>query len=89
MLWRFSLIFLAIQVVSTLAERHTGRFGFLMVSFVGGRVSSTNVRGGASWFDRTGVTPEIWTIESSVSNREKGMLCASRTRPSIHNCSWA
>jgi uncharacterized membrane protein (DUF4010 family) len=45
---RFGLIFLAIQVFSTLAERHTGRFGFLIVSFLGGLVSSASTTASAA-----------------------------------------
>ena len=45
---RFGLIFLAIQVFSTLAERHTGRFGFLIISFIGGLVSSASTTASAA-----------------------------------------
>jgi uncharacterized membrane protein (DUF4010 family) len=39
---RFGLIFLAIQVFSALADRHTGPYGFLFISFIGGLVSSAS-----------------------------------------------
>jgi len=45
---RFGLIFLAIQVFSALAERHTGHFGFLIVSFLGGLVSSASTTASAA-----------------------------------------
>jgi uncharacterized membrane protein (DUF4010 family) len=45
---RFGSIFLAIQVFSALAQRHTGRFGFLVVSFLGGLVSSASTTASAA-----------------------------------------
>lgn len=44
----FALIFLAIQIVSSLAERHLGRLGFLAVSALGGLVSSASTSAAAA-----------------------------------------
>ncbi len=41
-------VFLCIQVVSVLAERHLGRLGFLAVSFVGGLFSSASTTASAA-----------------------------------------
>jgi len=50
-LWRvlkFALLFLVIQVVSTLGERHFGKFGFLGISALGGLVSSASMSAAAA-----------------------------------------
>jgi uncharacterized membrane protein (DUF4010 family) len=50
-LWRvlnFALLFLAIQIVSALGERHLGKFGFLGISAMGGLVSSASTSAAAA-----------------------------------------
>jgi uncharacterized membrane protein (DUF4010 family) len=44
----FALLFLVIQIVSTLGERHLGKFGFLGVSAMGGLVSSASTSAAAA-----------------------------------------
>ncbi len=44
----FGLVFLAIQVLSELAQRYTGHLGFLTVSFIGGIVSSASATASAA-----------------------------------------
>jgi len=44
----FAALFLLIQVVSTLGERHFGKFGFLGVSVLGGLVSSASTSAAAA-----------------------------------------
>lgn len=44
----FAALFLVIQVVSTLGERHLGKFGFLGVSILGGLVSSASTTAAAA-----------------------------------------
>lgn len=44
----FAVLFLAIQIVSTLGERHLGKFGFLAVSALGGLVSSASTSAAAA-----------------------------------------
>jgi uncharacterized membrane protein (DUF4010 family) len=44
----FAAIFVVIQIVSTLGERHLGRFGFLGVSVLGGLVSSASTSAAAA-----------------------------------------
>jgi uncharacterized membrane protein (DUF4010 family) len=69
---RFGLIFLAIQVLSALAERHTGRFGFLIVSFIGGLVSSASTTASAALLAaHNQITPQtagIAVVLTSVSS---------------------
>jgi uncharacterized membrane protein (DUF4010 family) len=50
----FALLFLAIQVLSSLAERHLGRFGFLAISALGGLVSSASTSAAAANMVRHG-----------------------------------
>jgi uncharacterized membrane protein (DUF4010 family) len=45
---RFGLLFLAIQIVGTLAERALGGFGFLAVAVIGGMVSSASTAAAAA-----------------------------------------
>jgi uncharacterized membrane protein (DUF4010 family) len=45
---KFAVLFLVIQVVSTLGERHLGKFGFLGISLLGGLVSSASTTAAAS-----------------------------------------
>ena len=44
----FAVLFLVIQVVSTLGERHLGKFGFLGISLLGGLVSSASTTAAAA-----------------------------------------
>jgi uncharacterized membrane protein (DUF4010 family) len=44
----FAVLFLAIQIVSTLGERYLGKFGFLGVSILGGLVSSASTSAAAA-----------------------------------------
>ena len=44
----FAGLFILIQVVSTLAERHLGKFGFLGISILGGLVSSASTAAAAA-----------------------------------------
>lgn len=44
----FGLVFLAIQVLSELAQRYTGHLGFLTVSFIGGMASSASTTASAA-----------------------------------------
>jgi len=47
-------IFVAIQIAATLAERRTGRLGFLIVSFIGGLVSSASTTASAALMSSRG-----------------------------------
>jgi len=42
------MLFVAIQVASSLAQRHAGRMGFLIVNFIGGLVSSASTAASAA-----------------------------------------
>jgi uncharacterized membrane protein (DUF4010 family) len=72
----FAVLFLVIQVVSTLGERHLGKFGFLGVSLLGGLVSSASTTAAAAnmvasgqlqpWLAGTGVV--LASIASALIN---------------------
>jgi uncharacterized membrane protein (DUF4010 family) len=66
---RCGLIFLAMQVFS---ERHTGGFGFLIVSFIGGLVSSASTTASAALLAArnqiTSHTAGIAVVFTSVSS---------------------
>src|ERR1700683_1412796 len=72
----FAVLFLVIQVVSTLGERHLGKFGFLGVSLLGGLVSSASTTAAAAnmvasgqlqpWLAGTGVV--LASIASALVN---------------------
>jgi uncharacterized membrane protein (DUF4010 family) len=46
--FNFAVLFLFIQVLSTLGERHLGKFGFLGISLLGGLVSSASTSAAAA-----------------------------------------
>ena len=46
--FRFGLIFLLIQIIGTLGQRYLGHFGFLIISIIGGLVSSASTAGAAA-----------------------------------------
>jgi len=72
----FAVLFLVIQVVSTLGERHLGKFGFLGISMLGGLVSSASTTAAAAnmvasgqlqpWLAWTGVV--LASIASALIN---------------------
>jgi uncharacterized membrane protein (DUF4010 family) len=55
----FAMLFLLIQVVSTLGERHLGRFGFLGISILGGLVSSGSTTAAAANMVAHGQLPPV------------------------------
>ena len=57
---RFGAVFVAIQVAGTLAERHLGDAGFLLVSIIGGLVSSASSAAAAAHLAASGqLSPEL------------------------------
>ncbi len=50
----FAILFLLIQIVSTLGERYVGKFGFLAISVMGGLVSSASTSAAAANMARHG-----------------------------------
>jgi uncharacterized membrane protein (DUF4010 family) len=73
---KFGLLFLAINVAGTLAQRHLGRFGFLIVSLIGGAVSSASTTASAALLATHGqLTPQtggvavvLASMSSALSN---------------------
>jgi uncharacterized membrane protein (DUF4010 family) len=73
---RFGFLFLVIEVMGTLAQRYFGHLGFLIVSVVGGLVSSASTSGAAATLAVHGnISPEtaatatvLTSVTSALSN---------------------
>ena len=73
---KFGLIFLVIEVVGCLAQRYFGHLGFLLVSVVGGLVSSASTTGAAATLaihgtispETAGVATALTSVTSALSN---------------------
>jgi uncharacterized membrane protein (DUF4010 family) len=73
---KFGFIFLVIEVIGTLAQRYFGHVGFLIVSVVGGLVSSASTAGAAATLAMHGnISPEtagmatvLTSVTSALSN---------------------
>jgi uncharacterized membrane protein (DUF4010 family) len=72
---RFGALFLGIQVLSTLAERHLGRYGFLMVSLIGGLVSSASTTASAALLASSGrIAPDIAGIAVVLTSMSSALV---------------
>ncbi|HMF76922.1 MAG TPA: DUF4010 domain-containing protein [Bryobacteraceae bacterium] len=73
---KFGLIFLVIEIIGTVGQRYLGHFGFLLVSVIGGLVSSASTAGAAATLAIHGkITPEtagmatvLTSMASALSN---------------------
>ncbi len=73
---KFGLIFLIIQIVGSLGQRYLGHLGFLLVSVIGGLISSASTVGAAATLAMRGsITPEtagmaavLTSMSSALSN---------------------
>ncbi len=71
---RFGLIFVAIQVAGTLAERHLGGTGFLLVSIIGGLVSSASSAAAAAHLASSGqLSPELASSGTVLASMASAM----------------
>lgn len=74
--FKFGLIFLAIDVVGSLGQRYLGHFGFLLVSVIGGLVSSASTAGAAATLavhgkidmQTAGLATVLTSMTSALSN---------------------
>jgi uncharacterized membrane protein (DUF4010 family) len=72
---RFGALFLAIQVLSTIAERHLGRYGFLMVSLIGGLVSSASTTASGALLACSGrIAPDIAGIAVVLTSMSSALV---------------
>jgi uncharacterized membrane protein (DUF4010 family) len=82
---KFGVIFLVIEILGTLAQRYFGHLGFLVVSIVGGLVSSASTAGAAATLAMHGTIPSetagIATVLTSVTS-------ALSNLPMIHQQVW-
>jgi uncharacterized membrane protein (DUF4010 family) len=68
----FGLIFLVIEVIGSIGQRYLGRYGFLLVSVIGGLVSGASTTGAAATLamrgDITAETAGLATVLTSMSS---------------------
>jgi uncharacterized membrane protein (DUF4010 family) len=66
---RFAVLFLIIQISGTLAQRFFGNFGFIMVSLIGGTVSSASTAAAAAHLSAHGeLTPQLAATGAVLSS---------------------
>ena len=73
---KFGMIFLGIEILGTLGERYFGHFGFLLVSIIGGLVSSASTAGAAATLamhgnispQTAGIATVLTSMTSALSN---------------------
>jgi uncharacterized membrane protein (DUF4010 family) len=79
---KFGLIFLIIQVVGSLGQRYLGHLGFLLVSVIGGLVSSASTAGAAATLAMRGnITPETAGMATALTS----MASALSNLPLVHH----
>lgn len=72
---KFGLIFLALQVVGTLAERALGQTGFHAVSVIGGLVSSASAVASAGSLSGAGtLSPNVGAIAGLLAPIASGVI---------------
>jgi uncharacterized membrane protein (DUF4010 family) len=78
---KFGLIFLAIEVIGNVGQRYLGHFGFLLVSVLGGLVSSASTAGAAATLAMHGkITPQTAGIATVLTS----MASALSNLPLLH-----
>ncbi|HSU61098.1 MAG TPA: DUF4010 domain-containing protein, partial [Bryobacteraceae bacterium] len=79
---KFGLIFLIIQIVGSLGQRYLGHFGFLLVSFIGGLISSASTAGAAATLAMRGsISPETAGMATVLTS----MASALSNLPLVHH----
>jgi uncharacterized membrane protein (DUF4010 family) len=79
--FKFGVIFLAIEVIGNVGQRYLGHFGFLLVSVVGGLVSSASTAGAAATLAMHGkITPQTAGIATVLTS----MASALSNLPLLH-----
>lgn len=69
-------VFVCIQVLSALAERHVGHLGFLAVSFFGGLVSSASTTASAALLAVDGkITPSLAGAAAVLASVSSSLVC--------------
>ena len=79
---KFGLIFLLIEIIGNVGQRYLGHFGFLLVSVIGGLVSSASTAGAAATLALHGkITPQTAGLATVLTS----MASALSNLPLIHN----
>jgi len=80
-LLKFGLIFLVIEIVGNIGQRYLGHFGFLLVSVIGGLVSSASTSGAAATLALHGkITPQTAGLATVLTS----MASALSNLPLLH-----
>jgi uncharacterized membrane protein (DUF4010 family) len=78
---KFGLIFLTIEIIGNVGQRYLGHFGFLLVSVLGGLVSSASTAGAAATLAMHGkITPQTAGIATVLTS----MASALSNLPLLH-----
>lgn len=78
---KFGLIFLAIEIIGNIGQRYLGHFGFLLVSIIGGLVSSASTAGAAATLALHGkITPQTAGLATVLTS----MASALSNLPMLH-----
>jgi len=78
---KFGLIFLVIEIIGNLGQRYLGHFGFLLVSVIGGLVSSASTAGAAATLAIHGrITPQTAGLATILTS----MASALSNLPVLH-----
>lgn len=78
----FGLLFLVIEVLGSIGQRYLGRYGFLLVSVIGGLVSSASTTGAAATLAVHGeITPETAGLATVLTS----MASALSNLPLLHH----
>lgn len=78
---KFGLIFLIIEIIGNMGQRYLGHFGFLLVSVIGGLVSSASTAGAAATLAMHGkITPQTAGLATVLTS----MASALSNLPVLH-----
>jgi len=79
---KFGVIFLVIEIIGSIGQRYLGHFGFLLVSVIGGLVSSASTAGAAATLAMHGeITPQTAGLATVLTS----MASALSNLPLLHH----
>jgi uncharacterized membrane protein (DUF4010 family) len=79
---KFAFIFVAIELIGEIGQRYLGHFGFLLVSILGGLVSSASTAGAAATLALHGkITPQVAGLATVLTS----MASALSNLPLLHH----
>jgi uncharacterized membrane protein (DUF4010 family) len=85
---KFGLIFLVIEIIGNIGQRYFGHFGFLLVSVIGGLVSSASTAGAAATLAMHGkITPQTAGIATVLTSMASALSNLPLLHQQVHE--WA